>query len=398
MPAKPALAGLRVVDLTRHLPGPLMARLLADLGARVIKVEEPRRGDPVREAPPLRDGRSALATLLLAGIESVALDLKREPAVRALRELVSEADVLLESFRPGTLARLGLDPEELRRRHPRLVICSLSGWGQLGPWAARAGHDLTYQAIAGALAPTGGLPNVPVADLVGAWSGVAAVLAALHARHDTGAGAWIDQALVDAAAHANLVGWAAEAAGPRAVGEPHGLTGALPCYRVYPTRDRRLLAVACLEPHFWRRLCRAGGRRDLEKAQYDRSSRGHRRVADFVASRSLAEWQELLAGEDLPVAPVLSPAEAAAHEQVAQRGVARQGADGAWRLGYPALLDGARPRAGGEPPELGAHTAAVIAEHGLPFTGHSPRRLRALGIGRRRSLRAWLRRWILERR
>ncbi|HXT51322.1 MAG TPA: CaiB/BaiF CoA-transferase family protein, partial [Thermoanaerobaculia bacterium] len=160
------LRGLLVVDLTRHLPGPLGARLLADLGARVIKVEEPQAGDPVRAAAPLVGGKSPLAAMLLAGVESVALDLKQPAAVEALRGLLARADVLLESFRPGTMARLGLAPEVLRERYPRLVICSLAGWGQTGPYSARAGHDITYQAIGGALASTGVTPPIPVADVV----------------------------------------------------------------------------------------------------------------------------------------------------------------------------------------------------------------------------------------
>ncbi|HZF12680.1 MAG TPA: CaiB/BaiF CoA-transferase family protein, partial [Thermoanaerobaculia bacterium] len=210
MSARP-LAGVLVVDLSRHLPGPLAAHLLADLGARVVKVEEPVHGDPVRQAPPHRHGQGALATLLLSGVESIALDLKQPAAREVVRRLAGRADVLLESFRPGTLARLGLDPAELRAANPRLVVGSLSGWGQEGPWAGRAGHDLSYQATAGTLAASVGgaggprVPAVTVADLVGAWSVVTAVLAALVERGRSGEGGRIDAALVDAAAHANLV-------------------------------------------------------------------------------------------------------------------------------------------------------------------------------------------------
>lgn len=391
------LSGLLVVDLTRHLPGPLAARLLADLGARVVKVEEPRVGDPVREAPPLVDGVGSLAALLLAGVESVALDLKRPAAVEALGGLLAHADVLLESFRPGTLARLGLAPEELRRRYPRLVVCSLSGWGQEGPLAPRAGHDLTYQAVAGSLAPVAGMPAVPVADVVAAWSMVASVLAALYARTGSGHGAWVDQALVDAALHANVAGWAAEAGGRKAVGEPLPLTGALPCYNLYPTRDGHLLAVAALEPHFWRRFCEAAGRRDLVALQYASGPRPRRKVARLVAAKTRAEWVALLAARDVPVEPVLAAAEALEHPQVAAREVLRRGADGMLRLGFPARLDGARPRAGERVPELGADTRDVLAEHGV-LAGRSRRQLRADGIGRRPSLRRWLGRWLAGRR
>jgi crotonobetainyl-CoA:carnitine CoA-transferase CaiB-like acyl-CoA transferase len=391
------LRGLLVVDLTRHLPGPLAARLLADLGARVVKVEEPREGDPVRAAPPLVRGESPLGALLLAGIESVALDLKQPAAVDVLRGLLGRADVLLESFRPGTLARLGLAPAVLRQRYPRLVILSLSGWGQQGPYAARAGHDLTYQAIGGALAATGATPAIPVADVVGAWSTVAAVLAALVARErggEGGEGAWIDQALLDAAVHANVTGWAAEAAGARAVGEPLPLTGALPCYGVYATRDGGRLAVGALEPHFWQRFCEAAGRRDLRRSQYSTRERARQRVAKLVASRTREEWARLLAEHDVPVEPVLAAGEAALHQQVAARDLLRRGPDGLPRLGFPARFDGARPRAGEELPELGADTDAVLAECDLG-ADRTRRELRAEGVGRRpRGTRAWLRRLL----
>ena len=387
------LAGLVVVDLTRLLPGPLAARLLADLGARVVKVEEPSRGDPVRAAPPLVDGRSALGTLLLAGIESVALDLKRPAAVEALLGLLERADVLLESFRPGGLARLGLAPEELRRRFPRLVVCSITGWGQEGPYAERAGHDVTYQAIAGSLAPTGGISSVPVADVVGAWSAVTAVLAALHARAASGEGAWIDQALLDAAVHSNLTALAAEAGRPHAVGEPLPLTGALPCYDVCRTSDGARLAVGALEPHFWKALCEAVRRPELVRLQYSTSASARRKVARLVASRSRAEWQALIAAHDVPVEPVLSASEALQHPQVAAREVVRHGEDGLPRLGFPARLDGSRPRAGDRVPELGADTLRVLAEAGLD-RGRSARALRGEGISPRVTSSGWLRRLV----
>lgn len=400
------LRGLLVVDLTRHLPGPLAARLLADLGARVIKIEEPSAGDPVRAAAPLVDGKSPLAAMLLAGVESVALDLKQPAAVEALRGLLARADVLLESFRPGTLARLGLAPEVLRERYPRLVICSLTGWGQGGPYAARTGHDLTYQAIGGALAATATAPAIQAADVVGAWSAVSAVLAALLARERDrpdapsppageaeAGGVWIDQALLDAAVHANVTGWAAEAAGPHEVGEPLPLTGALPCYGIYETSDGGALAVGTLEPHFWARFCDAAGRPDLHDLQYATGERAHDKVAKLVASRSRDEWADLLAAHDVPVEPVLSAAEATEHPQVVARGVLHRAADGLPRLGFPARFDDARPRAAETVPELGAHTAAVLAEFGLD-AGRTSRQLRGAGIGARRRAGGWLRRLL----
>lgn len=411
------LDGVLVVDLSRHLPGPLAAQLLASLGARVVKVEEPRTGDPVRLAPPVvrsgSGGRSSLAALLLSGVESVALDLKKPAGREVLERLLARADVLLETFRPGTLARLGFPPEELRERFPRLVVCSLSGWGEDGPYARRAGHDLTYQALAGALAPTAATPAYPAADVTGAWSAVAAVLAALLERERTGEGgpqsgkgAWkgarIDASLYDAALHLNLVGWADRAASSgersRAVGEPHGLAGALPCYRLYRTRDGGYLAVAPLEEHFWRRFCEAAGREDLRKLQYREDEEAHRRVAELVAGRTLAAWRELLAGVDLPVEPVLSAADAAEHPQARARGLLHRGDDGLLRLAYPARLDGRRPTAGDRFPELGEHTDRVLEEVGGEAAGMAPRRRRRAGVGERLGLKRLLTGWWLSRR
>lgn len=388
------LAGLLVVDLSRLLPGPLAARLLADLGARVVKVEEPRLGDPIRQTPPFRRGRSALAAILLAGVESVALDLKRAPAREALAGLLARADVLLATFRPGGLARLGLAPEELRRRHPRLVVCSLTGWGEDGPHAARSGHDLTYQALAGTLAPTAAMPAAPVADIAGAWSAVAAILAALVARGRTGEGAGIDASLFDAALHLNLAGWAAEAAGPRAVGEKLPLTGALPCYGLYRTADGALLALAALEAKFWRRFCRVAGRRDLVRHGYSSDPAAHARVAGLVASRTRTEWERLLAGEDLPIEFVHGAAEAAAHPQARARGVLGTGPDGLPRLAFPARIDGGRPASPAPVPALGEHTERILEEFGLAAAALAPRDRRSAGIGRRPSARRLLQRLV----
>ena len=372
------LADVAVVDLSRLLPGPLAARLLADLGARVVKVEEPRLGDPVRQAPPLVGGTSSLAALLLAGVESVALDLKRPAAREVLHRLLARADVLLDTFRPGTLARLDLAPEELAQRYPRLVHCSLTGWGETGPYAARAGHDLTYQAVAGALAPLVGdadQPAVPIADVAGAWSAVASILAALHARQHSGRGSRIDASLFDAAVHANVTAWAAAAGGAGAVGEALPLAGGLACYRVYLTADGGRLAVGALEPHFWRRLCTAAGRPDLARRQFPRGGEARHRleaeVAVMVASRTREAWRHLLESIDVPVEPVLSLDEARRHPQTRARGLlAERG--GTPRLAFPARFDGRRPPWGGRVPALGEHTARVSEE-----ARSRPRRRRA---------------------
>ncbi|HEX2254969.1 MAG TPA: CaiB/BaiF CoA-transferase family protein [Thermoanaerobaculia bacterium] len=369
-----------VVDLSRLLPGPLTAKLLADLGARVVKVEEPRMGDPLRMAPPLVRGRSALAALLLAGVESVALDLGNPGARDVLEDLLARADVLLESFRPGTLARLGFPPRELARRFPRLVVCSLSGYGQEGPQAPRAGHDLTYQALAGTLAPTARMPAVPVADVAGAWSAALAVVAALYRRGATGRGARVDASLYDAALHANVAAWAEEGAGEREVGRALPLTGSLPCYNLYLTADRRYVALACLEPRFWKRFCAVVGRADLEKRHLDARLEARQRVQEVIGGRTRDAWEALAREHDLPLEPVLSAAEARRHPQARERRVVSTGPDGLLRLAYPALLDGERPEAAERLPRLGDDTPAVLAELGRAMR---PAEQRAAGVGRR---------------
>jgi alpha-methylacyl-CoA racemase len=382
------LSGLLILDLSRHLPGPLASRLLADLGARVVKVEEPALGDPIRNSPPVREGIGALGAILLAGVESVALDLKQDAGRTALARLIARADVLIESFRPGTLARLGFPSEELRARYPRLVIASISGWGQDGPYAARAGHDLTYQAVAGTLASAAGMPAVQVADQIGAWSLVTAILAALVERGRTGEGTRVDVALLDAGLHANLTAWAAEAGGRRAVGERLPLTGALPCYNLYETADGRKLALGALEPHFWERFCRAVGRHDLLRRQYSSSLRVRRAMKELFRGRTRAEWIELLGREDIPVEPVLSAAEARDHPQVEARELLATGPDRLPRLAFPARFDGVRPAPGGAVPELGGQTRAVLAEVGAgELAGER-------GVGRRFSFRRWVKRLL----
>ncbi|MEM1202547.1 MAG: CaiB/BaiF CoA-transferase family protein [Acidobacteriota bacterium] len=388
IPPHRPLEGTVVVDLSRHLPGPLVGRLLADLGARVIKVEEPKLGDPSRQAPPLVGEVSSLAALLLSGHDSLALDLKKPTAREVVENLLMSADVLVESFRPGVLQRLGLAQEELRRLFPSLVICSVTGWGQGGPHALRAGHDLSYQAIAGSLAGGGGMPAVQVADLVGAWSATNAVSAALLRRERTGDGCWIDQALLDAAGHAALTGWAAEADGPKAVGEPLYLTGALPCYDLYRTRDDGSLALAPLEPKFWRAFCDAVGRKDLILKQFSSDPAVRREVADLVRGRTRDEWAALMAEHDIPAEPVLSAAESLSHPQVQHRGMIQAAGDGTLRLGYPAKLDGERPRGDDAFPGLGEHTESVLNELGLA-AGLSTFARRRGGIGRRFSVRRW---------
>lgn len=385
------LADIQVVDLSRHLPGPYAARILRDLGARVIKVEEPEIGDPVRAVKPHKAGVSALAATLLAGLESVALDLRRDGARSVLDRLLESADVLLESSRPGGLERLtGAGPAAMAERYPRLVVCSISGWGQAGPHRLRAGHDLGYQALAGSLAPVSGMPAVPTADLIGGWSAASAILAALVERGRTGRGSVIDAPLLDAGGHANLMAWVEEAGEAHAVGEPLALTGGYPCYNIYATSDAGRIALSCLEPVYWRRFCEVVGRRDLVGKQYAREPQSHAKVAEVMRGKTRREWEELFAAHDLPAEPVLSAAESRNHPQVRERGLLREGADSLPRLAFPALIDGGRPRSPERVPGLGQDTEAILVELDCPEADLGRQARRAAGIGPRRTLKGML--------
>jgi crotonobetainyl-CoA:carnitine CoA-transferase CaiB-like acyl-CoA transferase len=284
------LNGLLVVDLTRYLPGAYAGRELLRLGARVVRIEQPD-GDPLRHTTP------SWHDALNAGKESVVCDLKSATAVELARALLQRADIVLEGFRPGVAARLGVGPEDAR---PDAVYCSITGFGGEGRHVQRAAHDLNYLGWAGALDDTApALPPLQVADLAaGALGAVTQILAALL----TGGGA----RLVVSMAHRthDLV---AHRLGPEQI--PSLLTGGVACYRIYETADGRFLTVAALEPVFWRRLCEVAGVPGLVERQWEP------RLPELeaaIASRPLEEWLELFDGEDVSAGPVSTLAEAAA--------------------------------------------------------------------------------------
>jgi alpha-methylacyl-CoA racemase len=289
------LAGLLVADLTRHLPGPFASRELLRLGARVVRLEQPE-GDPLRAVAPQWDA------VLNAGKESVVCDLKAEPELG--RALCAGADVVLEGFRPGVAARLGLGPENLP---DRVVYCSITGFGE-GRRSAQAGHDLNYLGYAGVLADTApALPPVQIADLAaGALGAVTEILAALLERERTGRGRHIVVSMTDGSHR--LV---AHRAGGDPV--PRMLTGGLACYRIYATADGRWLTIAALEPRFFQRLCELIGRPALAERHADPDQEALAgELAEIFAAGSLGAWLELFEGEDVCAGPVATLADAAA--------------------------------------------------------------------------------------
>ncbi|MGH9660564.1 MAG: CaiB/BaiF CoA transferase family protein, partial [Bryobacteraceae bacterium] len=260
------LDGLLVLDLTRLLPGGAATLWLADFGAEVIKIEEPETGDYGRRMPPLVDGEGAVFQAVNRGKKSIALDLKSDGGRAALLALARRADVLVEGFRPGVMRRLGLDYETLRAQNERLIYASLTGYGQWGPYAQMAGHDVNYIALGGLLELTGAIPGAQIADLAGgAMQTVIGVLLALEARHRTGRGQHVDVSMLDGV----LALLALPLAHWNATGEsPAALSGHYGCYRAYECGDGRRIAVGALEPKFWSALCRRLDRADLESGQF----------------------------------------------------------------------------------------------------------------------------------
>jgi crotonobetainyl-CoA:carnitine CoA-transferase CaiB-like acyl-CoA transferase len=376
------LAGLRILDLTRLLPGPAATMHLADFGADVIKIEDTDAGDYLRGFPPqLADADGARVNAIFEAVNrgkrSIRIDLKSEAGRSVFFKLLDSADALIEGFRPGVMARLGLGWDVLHARKPSLVVCSLSGYGQSGPLAQVAGHDINYLATSGVLDQIRAqgrcaIPNLQIGDLLGgALSALAMLLVALLAAQRSGVGRYVDVAMTDGLLAHHFFAHAEHDAGSTPAAEGSLLTGGAPCYRVYETADGAELAVGALEPKFWDAFCDAI---DLPELKPNHWSRGERpgseaagrtaqRVAARLRERPLPHWLSIFARVDACVAPVLKPAEALAHPQfVARERVHRRGA--ITHVGPLAQMTehafAVRPA-----PAPGAHTRELLRELGF---------------------------------
>jgi crotonobetainyl-CoA:carnitine CoA-transferase CaiB-like acyl-CoA transferase len=378
------LDGVRVLDLSRLLPGPFCSLLLADFGADVLKVEDTGMGDYMRWSPPVYEGaeesaRSAMFLALNRNKRSVRVNLKDARGREVLFALVRESDVVLESFRPGVLERLGCGYEALRAVNPAIVYCAISGYGQDSPLRDRSGHDLNYLALAGLLGLTGDRDSAPVqpagqiADLGGgALMAAFGILAALRERDRSGEGQFVDVSMTD-----GTLSWLAMVAArfladgeiPRRGGLELG--GALACYRPYRCADG-WITIGALEPKFWAAFCRGVGREDLVAGQFEPpGSETHRAVEAVVAARTRAEWTAFAAEHDCCIEPVLDLGEVLDSEHVRAREMVveldQPGAERPVRqLGVPVKLS----RTPGQParrpgPALGEHTEEVLLELGF---------------------------------
>ncbi len=390
------LEGVRVLDLSRLLPGGFCSLLLADFGAEVLKVEDTGMGDYVRWSPPVYEGAeptagSALFLALNRNKGSIRLDLKSAEGRDVLLRLVREHDVVLESFRPGVLDRLGVGYERLREENPRLVYCAITGYGQEGPYRDRAGHDMNYLGLVGLLGLTGERDGPPVqaagqiADVGGgALMAAFGILAALRERDRSGEGQFVDVSMADGA-----LSWLAmvaaryfcDGAVPRRGGLE--LAGGLVCYRPYECADG-WVTLGALEPKFWQAWCRGVGREDLVERQFDPPhSEAHAQVQDVFRSRTRAEWQAFAAEHDCCLEPVLALDEALDSELVRARGmvteVEQPGVAEPVRLLAPPVKLSRTP---GDParrpgPVLGEDTDAVL--RGLGYDDERIAALKAAG-------------------
>ena len=371
-PLADALAGIRVLDLSRLLPGPFLTMVLAD----VVKIEDPGLGDYLRAFPPAKGGVAGRYLAVNRGKRSLALNLKAPAARDAFLAMVEKADVIVESFRPGVMAKLGFAYDRLAARNPRIVVCSISGFGQTGPYAKRAGHDLGYVALAGVLAmggTAGGapwMPGIQIADLAGgALWGATAVLGALVGRQRTGRGAHLDISMTEGA----LALLAAELGnmdcGARPTRGVETLNGGLASYAIYATSDQRYLAVGALEPKFWIALNTAIGRKpDVSEIVGNPAAQAKTRaeLAAIFATKTAAEWNAILGAHDCCVEVVTELTELPEHPLHAAREVFFT-MDGGPAVG-PILQTRTplgRPRDPSPPPHLGEHTREVLVEYGF---------------------------------
>lgn len=380
------LAGIKVVDFSRLLPGPWCTQMLADLGAHVVKVEQKGLGDPSRHNPPLYRRDSVYFRSVNGGKKAIALDLSRASGRAVAGRLLAWADVVVESFRPSVAARLGVDHASAQRLNPRVVYCSISGFGQTGPLAHVPGHDLLIQAMGGILRPADGahgatLPHFQAGDYAAATMSCIAILAGLMRRERTGLGCNADVAMLDSLMHMSnislLPGLARLAGAP---GEP-GLEvwGANPRYAIYPTADGGHVAVSLLEARLWRAFCEEIGRPDLVRAdetpQDRHSSHGahaalyREAIAAFCAAHTRAAIVERMLSRAIPVMPVLSPEEALAHPNVAARDIAAVVED-AREERVTELRNPLRPAGLAAPRRTSAPTMAADAQAILAMLGY----------------------------
>ncbi len=373
-----ALSGIRVLDLSRLLPGPFCTMLMADMGADVIKVEDPGPGDYIRWWPPKIGNNSGFHVILNRNKRSLTLNLKSPEGRKIFEELAATADVVLEGFRPGVMKRLGLGFEDLERANPRLVYCAVTGYGSDGPMALKAGHDINYLALNGVLsfsgrdAPT--LTGVQIADLGGGGLlALSGILAALLARERLGRGQFVDISMTHGALAWNCLRWGkfiadGEVPAPGDDLLNHGFA----CYNIYRTNDGRHMSLGAIEPRFWTAFCRAAGHPEWDTPRYfepgDHQESLRKSVSEFFSTRSMAECVETFGGSDCCCEPVLNLAEVLDSPDMQAGGYVVEMMHQSWgayrQLGIVPKFSLTPGSIRSHAPELGEHTQAILEEMG----------------------------------
>lgn len=377
------LNGVRIIDLSRLLPGPFATQCLADLGAEVIKIEEPRHGDPGR-----RLGKDMFARLN-RNKRSLTLDLKSDDGKAVLTELLKSADALVESFRPGVMDRLGFGYEAVREFNPTIVYCSLSGFGQTGPYRQRAGHDIDFLALSGYFAVPSQVndqlarPKVRLSDYAGAMYGALSLAVAIASAELNGKGQHLDVAITDA-----MVNWSAplvRIAHELCEGDPDKMSFVMPDNDIFETADGKHIAIGLFENKFWIEL--AGmmadefpqlGNQDFatNSLRNERKAEVHRLMSEMFLSKSLAEWETLFAPTDLPWAVVYEDMRLFDDPHLRARGMfgeLGEGEDWTFQAGYPTKFSAGLNEFRSPPPRKGADTDEILRS-----LGHSDRAIKAM--------------------
>ncbi|MFA5895769.1 MAG: CaiB/BaiF CoA-transferase family protein [Thermoplasmata archaeon] len=381
------LEGITVLDFTRLLPGPFATQLLCNLGADVIKIEDPGIGDYMRTVPPTLQGVSYAYLMVNRGKKSLAVDLKRKDGREILYRLVPKADIVMEQFRPGVMERLGADHKTLSRLNPKLIYCSFSGYGQTGPLKDVPGHDLTFEAHAGILGVTGGrdgrpvIPGVPMADLASGYNAAFSVLVALRTRDRTGRGEFVDVSIFDTAVSLMVLNLARYlATGEEPVAGETLLTGTFPFYNLYETADGGWMAVAAVEPKFWARLCEVVGVPELTESQFadEREKAGVvRTLRARFKTKTKEDWEAIFAKEKLPVIGVRHVSDLVKDPQVKARNLLPVvDVPGLWKMpviAHPAKHSVSKTQAPARAPAKGEDTDAILRS-----LGYSVKQIEAL--------------------
>ncbi len=375
-----ALQGIRVLDLSRLLPGPFCSMLLADLGAEVIKVETPGVGDYIRWWDPKLGKNSGMHVILNRNKKSMTLNLKSEEGKEIFYKLAKISDVVLEGFRPGVMDKLEVGYERLLKINPGLIYCAISGFGATGSLARKAGHDINFLALNGLLSYNGkdgkpAVPGVQIGDIGGGGLLAAfSILAAIIHREKTGKGQYIDISMTDGAMLWNCLrfgNWIAD----KTIPQPGDgmLNGGFACYNVYETKDGRFMALGALEPQFWSAFCSAVDRPDLDTPDYfepgEHQARLIAKLTEIFKSKTQAEWIEFLKEVDCCCEPVLNLKEASESQLLREREMVLEMQHEKWgkylQLGIPCKLSETPGKIRTHAPELGEHTEEILLSIGL---------------------------------